>query len=407
MQDTKLRFRNIFMSVYILAIIALLVLPMLKYSVRYIPIVLFTVPFVAVYMLKKRKSAIVFLGFLLTMVLFFVFNFLVNTPLNINASINMSILLYLCFLPFFIFDYLANANNKWEMRIVLVGTTAIFLFIMYMTSRAFADDPTIARSLASGKTDDDYINSMRMKNVGGFGFSYAVGMFIPYIAIRIVRSTGKLKLLFIALYAALFVYALFCQYTTLLILAIVFSTVIFIWGSKNTLTKALLLFVSLLILLNISNIFKFLGNNIPFESLAYHLRDLYISTSTGEETNSRLLAAKRCIGLARSHPFFGVNMLDSYNAYIVNHGHSTYFPVLASNGIFGLGILFAITFYIVRSIYLKINANKMNIIILIMYIVLGFLNPTHNAFEISVAVFLLIPLIEVYEEKAKEQNYAE
>lgn len=407
MQDTKLRFRNIFMSVYILAIIALLVLPMLKYSVRYIPIVLFTVPFVAVYMLKKRKSAIVFFGFLMTLVSFFIFNFLVNTPLNTNASINMSILLYLCFISFFIFDYLANSDSVWEIRLVIIGTVAIFVFVIIMTSIAFIEDPTIARSLASGRTDDEYINSMRMQNVGGFGFSYAVGMFIPYIAIRIVRSTGKIRFVFIALYIALFMYALFCQYTTLLFMAIAFSTVIFIWGSKNALTKSILLFVSLLVLINLAGIFKFLGNHIPFTSLAYHLKNLYISMSTSEETNSRLLAAKRCIGLFRQHPFFGVNMFDSYNSYIVNHGHASYFPVLASNGIIGLGILLLITVSIMRSLYLKINFNKMNIVIFIMYIVLGFLNPTHNAFEISVVVFLLIPLIELYENKIKGQKYAE
>ena len=99
-------------------------------------------------------------------------------------------------------------------------------------------------------------------------------------------------------------------------------------------------------------------------------------------------------------------MLDSYNAYIVNHGHSTYFPILASNGIIGLGMLFVTTFYIMRSIYLKIRTNRMNVIIFIMYVVLGFLNPTHNAFEVSVSVFLLIPLIEYYEGKIKEQKYA-
>ena len=407
MQDTKLRFRNIFMSVYIVAIVALLVLPMLKYNVKYILVILFTVPFVAVYMLKKRKSAIVFFGFLLTLVSFFIFNFLVNTPLNINASINMSILLYMCFIPFFIFDYLVNSDSVWEIRLVIIGTVAIFVFVMIMTSIAFIDDPTIARSLASGRTDDEYINSMRMQNVGGFGFSYAVGMFIPYIAIRIVRSSGNIRFVFIALYIALFMYALFCQYTTLLFVAIAFSTVIFIWGSKNALTKSILLFVSLLVLINLTGIFKFLGNHIPFTSLAYHLKNLYISMSTGEETNSRLLAAKRCIGLFRRNPFFGANLLDRYNSYIVNHGHSTYFGILASNGIAGLGILLFATVSIMRSIYVKTNPNKMNIIIFIMYIVLGFLNPTHNAFEISVVVFLLIPLIEFYENKIKEQKYAE
>jgi O-antigen ligase len=276
-----------------------------------------------------------------------------------------------------------------------------------MTSIAFIEDPTIARNLASGKVDDEYINSMRMQNVGGYGFSYAVGMFIPYIAIRIVRSTGKIRFVFIALYIALFVYALFCQYTTLLFIVIAFSTIVFIWGSKNTLTKSVLLFVSLLVLINMSGIFKFLGNHIPLASLAYHLKNLYISMSTGEETNSRLLAVKRCLGLFRQHPFFGVNMLDGYNAYIVNHGHASYFPIMASNGAIGLSLLLIMTFVIIKNIYAKINDNKMIVLIYIMYIILGFLNPTHNAFEISVVIFLLIPSIEFYENKIKEQKHAE
>ena len=406
MQDTKLRFRNIFMSVYILAIIALLVLPMLKYSVNYVPIILFTLPFVFVYLMQKNKSTITFLCLVIMLALLFVFSFLINAPLNINAAMNMSIILYLCFVPFLLFDYLSNTKSKWEVQLVLIGIICIYAFIIIMTSRAFIDDPVIARRLAIGSADDEYINDMRMKNIGGFGFSYAVGMFIPYIAIRIVRSSGKTKALFIALFIALFVYAFFCQYTMLLILAIAFSTVVFIIGSKSIITKTVMLFSSLVILINLTNIFKFLGNNLPFVSLAYHFRGLYTSLSTGEDTTSRILTTKRCLGLFRQHPFFGVNMLDSYNAYIVNHGHSTYFPILASNGIFGLGMLFVTTFYIMRSIYLKIRTNRMNVIIFIMYVVLGFLNPTHNAFEVSVSVFLLIPLIEYYEGKIKEQKYA-
>ncbi len=407
MPDTKLRFRNIFMSVYILAIVALLVLPMLKYSINYVPTILFTVPFVFIYLMQKKKSTMTFLCLVLMLVFLFVFSFLINAPLNINAAMNMSIILYLCFVPYLLFDYLANTKSKWEIQIVLVGIISIFVFIVFMTSRAFADDPVIARRLAIGSADDEYINEMRMKNIGGFGFSYAVGMLIPYVAIKIVNSAGKTKALLIALFIALFVYAFFCQYTMLLILAITFSTIVFIIGSKSIITKTLLLFSSLVILINLAGIFKFLGNNLPLVSLAYHFRGLYTSLSTGEDTTSRILATKRCLGLFRQHPFFGVNILDSYNSYIIGHGHSLYFPFLSSNGIFGLGMLFVTTFYIFRSIYLRINANRMNIIVLIMYVVLGFLNPTHNAFEISVSVFLLIPLIEYYENKIKEQEYEE
>lgn len=404
MQDTKLRFRNIFMSVYILAIIALLVLPMLKYSVKYIPIVLFTVPFVAVYTVQKRKSAIVFLCFILMLALLFIFSFLINAPLNVSAAINLSIILYFCFIPFFIFDYLSNHQNIWEIRIVLIGIAVIFLYIIFMTSREFADNPVIARTLATGSIEDEYINEMRMKNVGGFGFAYAVGMFIPYVAIRIVRAKGSERILPIVVYILLLVFALYCQYTTLLLFAITFSIIVFIAGSKSVFTKSILIFAALLIVVNISGIFKFLGNNLPLTSLAYHFKNLYISINTGEETTSRLLAMRRCYSMFRKAPFFGGNILDPYNHYVIASGHSTYFPILASNGIVGLSILFLTTALIIASIYSKVNRVSKNInkqsmiaIIYIMYFLLGFFNPTHNAYEISVIIFIFIPLIEIYE----------
>lgn len=392
----RVKFKNVFMALYIVAIIALLVLPMLKYTVRYIPIILFTLPFIVYYSMQKGRNRIILLVTTVVLLLLFVFSFLINAPLNVNAAINLSIISYLCFLPFFIFDYLTSNNNIFETKFVIAATIAIFLFIMAVTFKEIAVNPTVARALAVGSNDDEYVYNMRMKNVGGFGFSYAVGLFVPYVTSKIIETNGRKKIFLILTLFLLMTYALLSQYTTLLIMCVVFCVLVFIIESKNVITKITLIAFVLLILLNLMNILKYLGMYLPYKQLSYHFWLMYVSFETGEETTSRLMSARRCIGLFKSHPLFGVNILDSYNSYVINHGHSSLFPLLASNGIVGFMLYITPLIMIIKNLINKFNKSSGYILVFVMYLILGIINPTHNAFEISVIVFMLIPLIENY-----------
>ncbi len=395
MLKKTLKINNIITALYFIFLIALLVLPVLKYSVKYLYIIAASLPFMALYCMQKRKNLSVLYLFLVSLVLFFAFGFLMNTPLDVNSSINFSVVSYLCFLPYFMFDYSVSKKNEPEIKLIIILTLLLFAFIMVRTFIAFSVDPLVARRMAMGTNENEYVNELRSKNFGGFGFSYAVGTLIPYVAVKIMRSTGRSKFGFIVLFVMLFVYCILTQYTTLIMLAIVFSTIVFIKESKGFVTKLILTAIAVTIIISFTRIIGFLGNHIPLQELAYHFKLMYITLTTGEETTSRMYYMRRCFSLFRSHPFFGVNMLDSYNSYIVNHGHSTYIPILASHGLIGTGLYIGITVMFMKSIIAKLRSDKTLWIVFASYLVLGILNP-NNSFEISVVVFLLIPLMEFY-----------
>lgn len=395
------KINNILIAAYFLLISALLVLPVLKYSVKYMHIIAASLPLIMIYCVQKRKNLSAFYLTAGALFIFFVFSFLVNTPLSFFSSINFSLITYICFLPYFMFEYLVSKNNKFEIKLVLILTIALFAFIMIKTFFEFSVDPNVARRLAMGTDENEYVNSLRMKNLGGFGFSYALGMLIPYYAYKIMNTKGKPKAVFTFLFVWTFFYSVLTQYTTLIILSIVFSFLVFIVESKGTVTKISLILFMVFLLLTLSRIVGFLANHIPLYELAYHFKMLYISLTTGEETTSRMLYMRRCFGLFRSHPLFGINMFDSYNSYIVSHGHSTYIPMLASHGIVGTSLYIGLTIFIMKSVLAKFSEKKSILFVFVLYIVLGIVNP-NNVFEISVMTFLVIPLFEYYSQKTRE-----
>ena len=58
-----LKINNIITALYFLFLIALLVLPVLKYSVKYVYIIAASLPFMALYCMQKRKNLSVLSAF--------------------------------------------------------------------------------------------------------------------------------------------------------------------------------------------------------------------------------------------------------------------------------------------------------------------------------------------------------
>ncbi len=397
----KVDFKSIFIVAYYFLLFCLLVLPSLTYSVKYVIIILLSAPLIALYCVSYKKSFQKFITVLFALTMMFIFSFLMNSTFLVSQSINFSILSYLCFLPFFMFDYVTHFDNKITMRLTLLVSSAVFLYVLLVTVKELSVTPTVTRMLASGVEDDPYLNEMRQKNVGGFGFCYAIGMLVPYVAIKSAQAYGAKKVGYLALLATLIFFCLYSQYTTLLIMSIVSCVIIFVIYSKNIFTKFVLIFLGIIALIAMMPIFKFLALNLPFQSLSYHFRLLYESSTSDTEVTARTMFTKTCLELFIKHPFFGVDVTDLYNSYYINNGHSTYFPLLASKGIVGFSFYFGATIYIMKLICSKLRNSSVLIPIFVIYIILGFLNP-NNSFAISVMVFFIIPLNEFLYQKKQE-----
>lgn len=392
-----------FIALYFGIINAFLVLPMLK-ETKYIYILALSLPFFVLYLVSYKralKDFLIFIGVLLAVGLI---SFVYNYFMQFSAAMNLSFIMLLCFLPYFMFDYLRRKNNEWELKMVLTLTLLIFVFVAVRTFIEFSVNPLVSRMLASGDKTDDYLVAMRNSNVGGFGFSYAVGLFVPLFAARIMQNSGRKRFVYIIAYITVFYYCFLCQYTTLVTLNVIFTIVIFIRYKRGFLFNALTLVVGFLLIINFARILKFLSLHLPFDALSKHFESMYIALTTGEETTQRLDLMARCLHLFRRNLFFGADLTDTYNKHIINHSHSTYISLLASNGIFGAAAVLSVTVYLMKNFANAFRDKFVLIMCFIYYIVLGIVNP-NTFFEITVVMFLMIPIMEYLRQEKEARLY--
>ncbi|MCH5191178.1 MAG: hypothetical protein J1F23_03345 [Oscillospiraceae bacterium] len=389
----RISVKSVLLIVYSTILLALLILPHYKYSVTYMVIILASAPFVFAYAICDlhilRKIGFIFVWLAIIALL----RFMWNTPFYISGAVNTSIILYLCILAYFIFEILMMRDNRREIFWVIVITCFMLALIGFNTFREFASNPTVARLLANGTTEDEYINLLRSKNVGGFGFSYCIGMLTPYIAMRVARAKWKNKIPGILLLGLLLVFIFYTQYTTLLLLSVFFTACAFVTKSNNMIFKITFLIIFAIVLLELKDIFLYLTIHVKLENLASHFNDLYIMMTSGKSSSSRTELYGNAFALFLKNPILGADLTDASNAYIVNHAHSTFFGMLAGGGIVGTGIYYGIFFKVIKNIKSALGDIKDIFPVFIMFFVLSFLNPVSH-FEINIVVFMLIPLFE-------------
>ena len=390
----RITFQSVFITVYSAILLSLMILPRYQFNGIYVEIALLSMPFLLIYTLFRKSVLQKTWQIFVMLILMVMFRFAWNTFLDFNAAINLSLTLYLYLIPYFIFEALQSRNNRTETIAVICVAVLILGLIGFNTLRAFSVEPTVARLLAQGSNDDEYLRYLRHSNIGGYGFSYAIGMLTPYTAMRITRAKGKKKIIPCIVLAILFVYIYYSQYTILLLLSFFFTLFVFILKSRNRFWKITLSIALVLLLLSMRGIFSYLASHLPLKTLAMHFEDLYNLVSGQGSESSRSELYKSAFVLFLHHPIFGANLKDAGEAYIINRSHSTFFGILASGGIVGAGLYYGILYTVIRNIK-RVLGNIRDIQpVFWMFFILGILNPA-VLFEITMVVFMLIPLLEL------------
>ncbi len=403
MKLKDLSLQNMVFTVYSIFVLSILILPRLQYTTSYVELFVLSFPLIAFAclldfsVLKRIYPIFVYLG------LMFIFRAICNTWGNLSAALNLSFVLYLGLLGYFLFEAAQKMNNDVLLKIIIAAALLMFCIIAINTFRELAIRPGVARLLARGTQDDKIINALRMKNVGGFGFSYAVGMFIPYVASLIIRSKGLLRAAFIALLIILFVYIFNTQYTTLLLLASVFTIFVFFINIKKPSSKLIAIFLIIILLFSLKHIFLFLAENIKLTALSSRFEDIYITLSGGESDSSRWQLQADAFKLFFQNPLFGADLNDAQNLYIVNHSHSTFSGILAGGGIAAFLCYFGILYFAMNNIKRMLPSFKNIQPVFLHLLILSLLNPI-NSFEILLVVYLIIPAIELLFNKRMERK---
>lgn len=392
--------KRLFIFLYVIAITALLVLPSLKYTFTFVNVLIFSIPFVIMALIEGKTYRKVFAINMVLLAITFLTTFVFNYRGNISGVLNVVVSMYLYVLPLLMCQYLIDLNDKILMKWVSIAICCILFYMTIVTFRAIFNDPTIARLLAYGTTDDPYINEQRMKNVGGFGFCYSLCMLVPYVTSLISRVKKKEKPIIIVTLLVLLVFAVYSQYTTFVMLSFISIFYVILTQGKFSVKKVVAVILLFLTIFSFREIMWVLANNLRLTTLSRHFYDLYYVLE-GEGDIGRWSMYKANLAMFLRYPIFGADLTNSYNNYLFTSVHSQIFGRLSGGGIVGFS---AFAGFIVSAWYYLAKKSGMRYLIpvFLVYIVLAFLNPVQP--EISVTAFMLIPLIE-YQFINKEEQY--
>lgn len=386
---------SFFFVVITIFICAWYILPSLKLYLDYTAISFILILYFFIFSIKLKLIDSFLSNVLIWSILLGLMHTLFGFPMNIKKGLWVVMTQFLTFTPFLIFLLLNQRKFIWEL--IIVGASILFLYIYmtFTTVSLISINPNLARFMTSlSVSDNEIVRFYQLKNVGGFGFSYALAMIVVFFWSLIINSNaGKImNVILVILLVSFLYYILNAQFAILLIatLIMLFYTTVRSLPEKR-LQLILGLSISLLII------------NLP--ALGYWLTSIYEGTTIGVKLNillnsdlfdlDRIILYKDSFLLFTESPIWGNDVTGiNYNTY--NASHSTVLSLLSSTGLLGLLFYFLsfyyIFFYIMRLIG-KESLNKFFIPLMVYFFLISLINPTFELFELYIILFLFAPIV--------------
>ncbi len=407
MQDIRLRMGN--KSVSLVAMYATLIsvcyiLPVIKYSVPYVllgPGLLLTYVFAVIGMRMDRQvvfpTVVCSLGLGIMMLL-------VTNRGNITAGVNeiIAILRYGAPGILYLTIYKNLQKNKKQMWLLFIVLSAVLFIICHSTITELDENPLVARMLAAGSRDEE-IMEYRLRNIGGYAFSYAFGfvsLFLAYLAVEPGR-TWRTRLLAITGYIYSLYYIVRVQYMTLLVLTVL-GSVVLLYISRETKTGKRIVFILVIVLVfMVPDILDFLAGLEADDSNQMLLSKFMQMSEATDEGMGALGVRPELYKAGLQHfldsPIWGNRCMDGYSVLPgYGNSHSTLIGYLEAAGIIGAVCFYCLFAVQARTIFHTVkNCSKfaavMWICMIIMYILHSILNAVQYCYEMSFILFLYIP----------------
>lgn len=377
---------------YVLFTCTIYVLPYTKFVVPYIlaaAIMLGTLFFI---IMKQDKSFE--LVFLLIFISIFYSFIAWATGRSFIGGINEGIRNIRFFIPAFWGVYALRYCNQRQKNLFILFFSILILFIFIKTTIALEVDPWISRILAQDKSStSSEINQYRLQNIGGFDFSYMMGIItlcLVYAALKVKKYS--LKILFIVLIVLCFNYIISTMYTTLLLLTFLGMLILLLINVKDTVVKLLLISIGLFSLFFLGDIFRLLSTVFPQESLlSSKFESIYQSIYEGDagQLGDRPQLILESLSKWINNPIFG--RYDS-----TSDSHSMIIGLLEQTGIVGLLTISFLFYIFTKRIYQELKYKKLPtdlyVVSIIFLLLLAFFNPIGYVFEMTIAVYFIVPI---------------
>lgn len=384
--------QGIIFSLYIVLVMAVYILPALKLTVPYILAAALMLLFLPIVLLKM-KSVFAYLLLLLGTSACVLFVSLLTGIYGTVDAINEFIRNLRFFLPAVFAVFAFRFCDSKRRNVILTAFAVMTGYMLLKTFDALQKDMWITRILAQDKaTDTALIRSYRMANVGGFEFSYMIGIIILGLLWAFFHCKNKIvKILCVVGVVIGYYYIIQTMYTTLLILISVGIMLMLILCVKNIIAKVALAVVGIVLIFSLAPLFKYLSGVFSGSLLSVKFMRIYNALMFGDvdALGSRPELIMEAVTNWAKSPIIG-----GYE--VSERTHSLFFSILESTGLIGavsyIGCFIASYKMIVRELKLR-NVDTLLVTLSFLYVfTLSVLNPVGYVFEVTVAAFFIIPL---------------
>ena len=377
--------------IYTFITLAVYILPNTKLTVPYIisgSLMLISLP---VIMLLDRKYLNYGVVLLLISSYFLVVHIL-RYPV-LTDGINEVIRNVRFFIPILWGAYGIRFVSEKQKKAILILFFLLTAYILYNTMVALEQEPWIARILAQDQsTSSDEVNAYRLGNVGGYPFSYMIGV----VAIMVMSLTLKAKkavyrIIGAVLMVVIYIYIVQTMYTTLLLLTTSACLILLLVQFKSPLVKLSVLILFFVIAVGFVPLLELTKGLFDSGSLLVTKFEQIIASLTGEGIDALGRRPQLMAGAIS-------NWLSSQivGMYTKLSAHSLILDFLQSNGLMGFAlwiVLFVVAWKLILTELKMANVNPTTFNVAMTYFtVLSFFNDTKWTFDITIAAFFIVPI---------------
>lgn len=406
MKDINFTFSRFHISIielYVVLVSFCYILPVLKYSISYIPLALLLLFVYALYIICNgyRVDYSLLLIFISSLGLFFMHIFFM-TPMNFSESVNEVIRALRFVAPAYLFFLLSSRTNKKSIFRVFWVLTGLIIFICFKTISALNENNMLARILAMGSTIDAEMALFRFQNVAGFEFCYGIGFFTLFWFYVFLNRTKKiLKIVGIIIYIGGFYFIVRTQYMTLLLLTVIFSLVLLYMKIDNKVWHIIIIFFIVILFFLLPEIITLLTSLPLSEQISLLIEKIFQIEDFVKGNELSVLGTRpelygNAFDKFLDSPIWG-NAVERNGVPIkgMDQNHSMFLGTLQGMGIIGAFFCYYPIFIVMHKVAKNSDMSDKNystwFSLFIMMLVLSILNPIQYCFEISFIYYLYIP----------------
>lgn len=313
------------------------------------------------------------------------------------------------FAPIFMYEFYSKFLSNKTLRNLIVVTLGIYVYYSVKTNLFLELNPLAAREMISIGVDDSLLIG------GGFSLSYGFAILVPVLVYFMLYSSNfeeyiiisnKITRLLLVIVAILFITTIYKSMFTISFIIMLLGSFFAFYkmrkgGKSNNITFVLVFLISLFIIVFINQYLPSIQSYLQSLNtvIGYKLLAVFESFDQGEVVSGGGFKGRVDLYFESfytwiENPFMGIayeNNFDRTKMMEAGLGsHSEWFDLFAKYGL--LGILLLIYIFKPKKVYKK---NKGYKLALLLFFIIGFLNPIH-LFNIYFIVFFYVPLLDNY-----------